>query len=131
MYLLFQTINLTIARLLVKVRLVTHSAPAPSIQDRPLAVALAQVRGDLHLLGVVHALAGGLLDDRHLAARRRRREAREVDGCLRAGDVVHLERERVALGDRESRHKNLHGRAGRLNPTLLAVCAGNGRPRRL
>lgn len=87
-----------VARLLLDVRLEAGLALAAARRQVPLAVALAQVRGDLHLLGVVHALAGRLLDHRHLAARRRRREAREVDGRLRAGDVVHLDGEQRYAG---------------------------------
>lgn len=87
-----------VAGLLLDVRLEAGLALAAARGQVPLAVALAQVRGGLHLLGVVHALARGLLDDRHLATRRRRREAGEVDRRLRARDVVHLDGEQRDAG---------------------------------
>lgn len=87
-----------VAGLLLDVRLEAGLALAPARGQVPLAVALAQVGGRLHLLGVVHALARRLLDHRHLAARRRRREAGEVDRRLRARDVVHLDGEQGDAG---------------------------------
>ena len=87
-----------VAGLLVDVRLKARLALAASGGQVPLAVPLAQVRGGLHLLRVVHALARGLLYHRHLAARRCCREAGEVDRCLRTGDVVHLDGEERDAG---------------------------------
>jgi len=81
---------LTVARLLLHVRLETGFALASAGGQIPLAVALAQVHRRIHLFGVVHAPANRLLDHRHLAPRRCGGEVREIDRHRRTRNIVDL-----------------------------------------
>lgn len=70
---------------------------APARRQIPLAIALAE-EGGFWLLALVvhrvgHACASSLLNHSHFAARRRRREVREVDRDFGAADVVHPDRQ--------------------------------------
>lgn len=81
------------ALLLLHVGLISRLAVASAARQVPFPVPLAEEGGLLDHDGVRHAGADRLLDQRHLAAGRRGREVREVDGNLRATDVIDLDGE--------------------------------------
>lgn len=79
------------ARLFLNVGLIARFAVAATVGEVPLAVSLAEEGGLLDNHRVIHASADRLLDERHFATRRRRREVREVHGNLRTADVVNFD----------------------------------------
>lgn len=84
---------LTVARLLLHVRLETRLALAAARRQRPLAVALAQVGGSApNHLGVADARARSLLDDDDLLTGGGGGESGEIHSDFRADDVVDLEK---------------------------------------
>lgn len=87
-----------VARLPLVVRLEADLAPASTGQYRPFAVALTQIRWRFGRLGVLHANAGLLLDDGHLATGRRLVEVGKVLGDRLARDVVHLDGQHTDAG---------------------------------